>query len=735
MTLHRHTPTSDEHSASLRVDPSERTDHTIPPELYAKFAEHLGWNIYHGMDAQILFNPTFGEWRFPAGSANAPDGGQRFAHDPDEVAAQIEEFAAMHDLPSPEPLAAAYEDAGAFWWQRHGDEDAVQFSPDTGPTGDRAQRVEISPSDDSAGIRQWVYLPLQRTDGYELALKGRATAEADVTVALHTTTDEGDPDTVLAETTLPLDSGWTTHEADLTVGATGASDVDGDGDPSDVDADALGEDDLYAVTVTTTEPANLVLDRLTLYPDDHVNRADPDVVEFLQEAELPLLRWPGGNFVSGYDWTDGIGPVDERPTKPNPAWGGLEYNLFGTAEFVEFCEAVGCEPMICVNAGDGTPEEAARWVEYCNGDPEETEMGALRAEHGYEEPFDITYWELGNELWGPWQINWTTPAGNADRYQRFREAVLDVDPDVKVQACGHRFLHDEEWNDVLLEEAGETVRCITDHILAGGPVSTETDADELFHAFMGFADQLGDEFRALRDDMLDAGVANPRLAITELQLFAGWSHDDTHLPAAWRFSRGMPPEVGLPNKKTISEPLYDATIIHECIRMGEFPEMVTHSATVNHGGGLQKQKERVWGDPAHYGHVLGVKLGGCTPVGVDVECATISTDESFGQIDPVDDVPAIDALAAVDDDADELVVMLVHRASTDPIEVSLEVDGAAGTTAERVDLTASTMAAENTLEDPENVVPEESTVELSDGTAEFTISPYSLTRLTVPLTD
>jgi alpha-N-arabinofuranosidase len=460
--LFGHAPRDDDSTATVTVDPFRRADHEVPPELFAKFAEHLGWNVYHGMDAQLLFNPTFGEWPFPAGCANSPDGGQRWETDPETVQEQIEEFAAIQDLPESEPLAEFYESGGAFWWHSRGD---VAVSPDTGPTGDRAQRIEVGgaaendsesavngASSNGAGIQQWVYLPLQRTDGYELELRARAASETTLTVALKTTASDSSPDERVASAEIDVSTDWTTAEATLSV-------------PDDVDA---GDDDLFVAAVTAAEPANLVLDRVLLYPDDHVNRADPDVIEYLRESDLPLLRWPGGNFVSGYDWTDGVGPVGERPTKPNPAWGGLEYNLFGTAEFIEFCEAVGCEPMLCVNAGDGTPEEAARWVEYCNGDPEETEMGALRAEHGYEEPFDVTYWEVGNELYGQWQVRWTTPDGYADRYERFREAMLEADPSIQLTACGCRQARPQDRN---VGTSG-TTRCSRSAASRCGPSAT-----------------------------------------------------------------------------------------------------------------------------------------------------------------------------------------------------------------------------------------------------------------------
>jgi hypothetical protein len=94
---------------------------------------------------------------------------------------------------------------------------------------------------------------------------------------------------------------------------------------------------------------------------------DPEVVGLMKEAALPLLRFPGGNFSSGYHWRDGVGPTENRPILPNPAWPEIECNDAGTDDWLRLCDLVGCEAMICVNGGNGTPEEAAQWVEYCNG--------------------------------------------------------------------------------------------------------------------------------------------------------------------------------------------------------------------------------------------------------------------------------------------------------------------------------------------------------------------------------
>jgi len=690
--------------ATVVVDP-ERRGSPVNEQLFGKFAEHLGRNIDGGMCAQVLVNPTFGPWEFPADDRH-PDGGIQPHYEADAIETAVREYCEEWDIPNPNVLFEAYQSGTAFGWFHVGD---VRTTPDTSPEGDRAQRVVC---DSEGGLAQRTYLPLHRTDSFELSVRLRAAEATTVTVGVYAPDDDPTTADPLAVETIQADREWTTETADLTVAA------------STVEA---ADDAAYTLAVTASAGPDLVLDRVTLYPSDHIAKADPEVVEHLREADLPLLRWPGGNFVSGYRWRDGIGPIDERQSRVNPAWGHVEPNLFGTAEFVDFCETVGCEPMICINAGDESPEEAADWVEYCNGSTD-TEMGALRAEHGHPEPFDIEYWEIGNELFGQWQVGWTTPSGNADRYRQFREAMLASDPEITVQAVGNRNSPDNSWNDALLEQAGDEPSIITDHILAGGNVHTGTDADELFHGFMAYADQLGEKYRALCDRMADAGIESPRLAITELQLFAHF-HENPELDS---HSDGLTPET-MPTRLTISEPLYLATIVHECIRIGEFVQMLTHSATVNHGGGLQKHRERVWPDPVHHGHVLLSDLADGTPLGVDVQCDTISTTSSFGDIRAVDDVPAIDAMAVEHDD--ELVVTLVNRRSDDSaVDLTVDMSSLDVTeTATVSSLSGDEMYRENTYETPNRITPDTEHVGITDGQCEVKLSPYALVRVSVPL--
>jgi alpha-L-arabinofuranosidase len=488
----------------------------------------------------------------------------------------------------------------------------------------------------------------------------------------------------------------------------------------EVDAHAKA-DGLFLFALNASADANVVLARVLLYPDDHVNCADPDVIRLLKESRLPLLRWPGGNFVSGYRWRDGVGPIDARPTLPNPAWEGLEYNFFGTDEFIAFCRAVGCEPLICVNAGDGDEHEAAAWVEYCNG-AAESPMGRLRAANGHPKPYGVQRWEVGNEIWGRFQVNWTTPGGNAARYLRFRETMLRADPTIQLMACGDCGNVDGEWNERLIRDAGPKLRSVTHHLLSWAAVGKDTDPAELFNSYMGQAVDLGRQYRGLRQRMTQAGITAPRLAVTECQLFAHFQGEAGDTLSGEKTPR--PP--------TISEALYFATLAHECIRLGDFVELFTHSATVNHGGGLHKGRERVWADPVHHAHAMSAALFGATPVAVALQCAAYSTRATFGFIPPLTNVPALDVLAALSPDRAALVLMLVHRCATvGPINLVVNLANfRAAPEAEVVTLAADTPYALNSLSQPELIRPCRSLVLVERGrTLSLMLPRYSLTRV------
>lgn len=282
---------------------------------------------------------------------------------------------------------------------------------------------------------------------------------------------------------------------------------------------------------------------------------------------------------------------------------------------------------------------------------------------------------------------------------------------------------DAEWNRRLNNDTAGTAALQTHHILEGGGVDETVDPKELFHAFMGYPIRIGKDYRLMRRRMLEAGIAQPRLAITELQLFAhvqGKAH-----------GKGGP---RIPTPATISEALYATLIIHECIRLGDFVEMITHSATVNHGGGLRKAKEKVWANPVHYAHVMGADLAGGAPVGVKLACGTFLTGREFGHLPPVDGAPDVDAVAVLSGDEESLILMLVHRsAGAGPIELAADLGGfPAGSQAEVLTLSGVTLDDENTFEQPDRIAPRRSSAKIDKGVVGLTLPPYSLTRIRVP---
>lgn len=178
-----------------------------------------------------------------------------------------------------------------------------------------------------------------------------------------------------------------------------------------------------------------------------------DVMEAAKELHTSILRWPGGNFVSGYNWMDGIGPVAQRPKKKELAWNTIEPNIVGTDEFLQYAEKIGTQPYIPVNLGTGTLDDARNWVEYCNSDTG-TYYANLRAKNGRIAPYKVKYWGLGNEMDGWWQMG----AKNAEDYGKVAlqaaKLMKWVDPEIKLTVCGLSLWHGgtAEWNRTVLSQ-------------------------------------------------------------------------------------------------------------------------------------------------------------------------------------------------------------------------------------------------------------------------------------------
>ena len=190
-----------------------------------------------------------------------------------------------------------------------------------------------------------------------------------------------------------------------------------------------------------------------------------DVLELAKEMGVSIVRYPGGNFVSGYNWEDGVGPKEQRPTRLDLAWRSIESNQFGLNEFMAWIKKLSAEPIMAMNLGTRGVSEAAQLVEYANTD-HGTALSELRKEHGVKDPHGVKYWCLGNEMDGPWQIGHKNASDYGKLAKETAKAVRLVDPDVKLVACGSSFEEMPtfgDWEQTVLELCHEEVDLISLH--------------------------------------------------------------------------------------------------------------------------------------------------------------------------------------------------------------------------------------------------------------------------------
>jgi len=216
--------------------------------------------------------------------------------------------------------------------------------------------------------------------------------------------------------------------------------------------------------------------------DPHHPQADAegcrtDVLDALRKLDMTSVRYPGGNFASGYHWQDGVGPRESRPSTRELAWQSIEPNQFGTDEFIGLCKKMGWAPMLTVNLGTGTPEEARNWVEYCNCPPG-TRYADLRAANGSAQPYAVPLWCLGNEMDGPWQIGHVPADQYAIRTQQAAKLMKDTDKSIELVAGGSSgpgMPTYMEWDRQVLEYLGDLADYVSLHRYADNRANDTPD--------------------------------------------------------------------------------------------------------------------------------------------------------------------------------------------------------------------------------------------------------------------
>jgi len=211
------------------------------------------------------------------------------------------------------------------------------------------------------------------------------------------------------------------------------------------------------------------------HADQHGFRRD--VLASLKRLDMTVMRYPGGNFASGYHWMDGIGQKDKRPTVRELAWQSIETNQFGTDEYITLCRRMGWTPMLTANLGTGSPEEARNWVEYCNC-PGGTRYADMRVANGFGEPHAVKLWCLGNEMDGTWQLGYVPADHYAIRAYAAAKMMKETDREIEIVACGSCMIELPtymEWDRQVLEYIGDLADYVSLHRYVGNQANDTAD--------------------------------------------------------------------------------------------------------------------------------------------------------------------------------------------------------------------------------------------------------------------
>jgi alpha-N-arabinofuranosidase len=623
--------------AVIEIDAAKKAQYKIPRTIYGTFLEPIGNSIYGGLWAQILENPSFEGGLWDAGHVR-----RMIEREP-----ALARASAMA-LPLPwEPLdygrGRRYE---ARW------DDAANSS--------RSLLVMALPGKQS-GIRQEVYLPAHRVlrytgSFYARHVSGPPTVEVSFRRRNH-------PEAILAKADVTLHgSDWKRYEFALQLSQGAVASLE----PADF-------------VIALRDEGRALIDQVFLFPADHVDGMDPEMVELSKALKTPLVRF-GGNFTSGYHWRDGIGPMNKRVSMLNQAWGIPEYNHFGTDEFLRFCELIGAEPQIALNLGSGTPDEAADWVRYVNARWGDRRGGLL--------------WELGNELWGTFQIGYPTLERAAARTRAFSVAVHSADPKARLIATGNDPDRFREWNAELLGLPPGTFDFLATHFVVGsGSVQRAAPSAE-FLAKSAFALPVGLE-RRLRE-MKEQIDGNPgardrvKIAFTE-----------------WLFHG---PNESVPRFSNMGGAVIAAGFFNTLIRVANFTPIADMTGLIEFGG-IWKKRGRVYGVPAYWA----LRMYSSTDAAIPVEAVTkvegYDIEEGNRRIPEIRDVPYLDVVAAVNETSDTLTLFCVNRHPERDIQTRIRISGfVAGAEAGVVTLAGKTMYQPNDEANPTAVHPIESTV-------------------------
>ena len=584
-------PGKEPETASLSID-AAKIENAISPTLYGQFAEFMFEDIKGGLYAELARDRGFNE------APNALGLPRYWERDPDD----------RDD-----------DDALHFAW------DASVYSPARGDantlSAQHSIRVDIDRDDGRRrGIRQG-WIPIRKGLEYHGYVWLKTTDYAGtITVAL---------------------------EADETGGERYASatvpNVVGDWKRYPVTLIPEKSDPLAKIAILFKGHGRLWLDQISLMPGDAEGGVRHDVAQKTVDLHPAFIRWPGGNVAQDYHWEWGIGPRDQRPVWINAAWRNeLEPSDFGTDEFIQFARRVGAEPSLTVNVeGRGaTANEAAAWVEYCNGSPQ-SKYGAIRSSNGSPKPFQVRYWKIGNEIWGDWVRGHSDATTYANNLNRYVEKMKAVDPSIRIIATGDNNL---EWNRTVLTIAGKNIDYLSVHHYYG-PAEMKGDANNLRARPLHY-EQFYRQMQQMIRDL--APGRDIKLAVNE-----------------WNTT------FSLPQQHSMESAVYAGRLMNVFERTGDVVQMSAVSDLVNGwtGGVIQASRHAVFVTPTYLVNSLYASHLGRDRLSSTIQGPTFdSTLEGKA-------VPAIDAVVSRSADAKRIFIKAVNTDPANAIQANVSLKG------------------------------------------------------------
>ena len=442
-----------------------------------------------------------------------------------------------------------------------------------------------------------------------------------------------------------------------------------------------------------------------------------DVLDALARLRMTAMRYPGGNFASGYHWQDGIGPREQRPRVRELAWQSIETNRFGTEEFIRLCRKMDWTPMMTVNLGTGSPEEARDWVEYCNC-PAGTRYADLRAASGATEPHDVGLWCLGNEMDGKWQLGHVPADQYAIRAQQAAKMMKDADSSIELVACGTCAVQLPtymEWDRTVLEHVGDLADYISLHRYVGNPHDDTPD----YLAVSAAIDRQIEEM----DAVCRYVQARQRSKKRAYLCFDEWN--------VWYKNREMDGEGKvaphlIEEAYNLEDALVVAGFLHSFVRHADVLKIANLAQIVNVIAPLITRGDDLLVQSIFYPLAMFASRR-------DGEALRLAVDGPRYEGAGNGEVDYVDASAILD--GDRLHLFLTNRSLTEPAPVALAIADRAVTACEAAEiLTGPEAKAANSFAEPELIKTREFTaVATEDGEVRCELPPLSFAALTVRL--